>query len=288
MRLCVLSGKGGTGKTTFAVNLALCWGRPVNLLDCDVEEPDCHVFLKPAKEPEAQEVCLSVPEIDTALCDGCGKCSSFCQYHALAKLGKFAVTFPELCHSCGGCALVCARGAIHEIDRRIGELSLWGFENVSVMQGKMDVGGVAAPPLIRALKAWAPQGQDMIIDAPPGASCPAATAVRGCDFALLVCEPTPFGVNDMVIVAEMLRAMSVPFAAVLNKAGQTDSLAEGHCAEKGIPILGKLHESREIAEFLSRGGLLSKSTASRMRFFDHLAMDIRTCAFEGAGHVKTI
>ena len=287
MRLCVLSGKGGTGKTTFAINLALCWGRPVNLLDCDVEEPDCHIFLPPVK-PRTEEVCLSVPEVDKSLCDGCGECSAFCQYHAIAKLGKTAVAFPELCHSCGGCALVCPKGAIHEIDKRIGEISLWKFEDVSVMQGKMDVGGVSAPSLIRALKAWAPRSSDMIIDAPPGASCPAATAVRGCDFALLVCEPTPFGVNDMAIVVEMLREMSIPFAVVLNKAGQTDLLAEDYCAKNGIPILEKLHESREIAELLSRGGLLSKSSASRMRFFDHLAMDIRTCAFEGAGHVKTI
>jgi len=283
MRLCVLSGKGGAGKTAFAVNLALCWGRPVSLLDCDVEEPDCHIFLKPEAKAKPEEVCLSVPDIDKALCDGCGECSAFCQYHALAKLGKSVVAFPELCHSCGGCLLVCPKGAIKETERRIGELSAWRFESVNVMQGRMDVGGVSAPPLIRALKAWAPQGQDMIIDAPPGAACPAATAARGCDLALLVCEPSPFGVNDMAIAARMLREMGVHFVAVLNKAGSDNSLAEGFCKSEGIAVMAKMQERRETAELLSRGGLLSKHSANDMRFFDRLGMDLRACAFERNG-----
>lgn len=287
MRLCVLSGKGGTGKTAFAINLALCWGSPAILLDCDVEEPDCHIFL-PSEKKSVQEIALAVPQVDKALCDGCGECSAFCQYHAIAKLGKTVVTFPELCHSCGGCALVCPKKAISETDRRIGEISSWDFENLHVMEGRMDVGGVSAPPLIRALKAFAPHGLDMIIDAPPGASCPAATAVRGCDFALLICEPTPFGVNDMAIVVEMLREMRMPFAVTLNKAGSVNTLAESYCLKNRIPTLGRLHEKREVAELLSRGELLSKSSASYMRFFDRLAMSVRTSALEGGRNAKAV
>ena len=287
MRLCVLSGKGGTGKTTFAINLALCWGGPTLLLDCDVEEPDCHIFL-PSEKKKTEEICLSVPAVDKSLCDGCGECSAFCQYHAIAKLGKTAVTFPELCHSCGGCALVCPKKAISETERRIGEISSWDFENLRIMEGRMDVGGVSAPPLIRALKAFAPHGMDMIIDAPPGASCPAATAVRGCDFALLVCEPTPFGVNDMSIVVEMLQDMRIPFAVTLNKAGVVNSLAESYCVKNRIQTLGRLHEKREVAELLSKGGLLSKSSASYMRFFDRLAMAVRTAAMEGGRNAKAV
>lgn len=252
-------------------------------MDCDVEEPDCHVFL-PLSESDCEEVSLLVPQVDAKLCDGCGECSAFCQYHAIAKLGRAAMTFPELCHSCGGCAKVCPKGAIKEVPRRIGEISAWSAERIRLMQGLMDIGNPAAPPLIRALKKKASAiDSDLILDCPPGASCPAATTVRGCDFALLVCEPTPFGVHDMSIAAKMLKSMSIPFAAVINKSGESDDLAERLCFAGGIEILGRLEECLETARLLSKGGLLSKSSPKHMRFFERLAMRIRGHAFEMKG-----
>ena len=226
MRVAVASGKGGTGKTTVAVNLACVLadnGQTVQYLDCDVEEPNGHIFLKPPITA-TEVVGVPVPVVDEAKCTGCRKCAEVCQYHAIAVLQK-ALVFPELCHSCGGCALVCPTGAIREKDRPIGVVDTgWALrtdsgqaDGIAFVQGRLNVGEPVAPPLIRAVKKLAIADGVAIMDAPPGTSCPVVTTVRDADYVLLVTEPTPFGLNDLRLAVEMIRHLDLRHGVVINR-----------------------------------------------------------------------
>ncbi|MFA5160269.1 MAG: 4Fe-4S binding protein, partial [Candidatus Omnitrophota bacterium] len=194
MIISVASGKGGTGKTTVAVNLALSLEH-AQLLDCDVEEPNAQIFLK-ANITDRKQATVRVPEIDYAKCDFCGKCQEVCTYHALAVLPKKVLLFPKMCHSCGACTRLCPKGAIQEVPRPIGEIEIGQRDGIDFVQGKLAVGETMAPPLIRQVKSHIDRSCMTIIDAPPGTSCPMVTAVKGSDFCILVTEPTPFGMND--------------------------------------------------------------------------------------------
>ena len=196
MRIAIASGKGGTGKTTVSVNLARTMGVPVQLLDCDVEEPNAHLFLTGNKIKE-EIVTIPIPQVDEALCDGCGECSKFCDYHAIVTFGTAPLIFPEMCHGCGGCTLVCPTKAITEVGRRIGVVETMVSENITLIGGRLDVGVAMAPPLIRAVKERLQNNLPAILDAPPGTSCPVIAAIRDTDMVLLVTEPTPFGLNDL-------------------------------------------------------------------------------------------
>lgn len=255
MIIAVASGKGGTGKTTVAANLARVCGGGIRLLDCDVEEPNAHLFLKgdPLGAPEV--VSILVPEVDEARCDGCGECGRFCEYKALAVLGKRVLVFPEMCHGCGGCKRVCTRGAIREVPRRIGSVETLAAGGVTLIQGRLDVGVAMAPPLIRAVKAKIPAEGHAILDAPPGTSCPVIATLRETDFVVLVTEPTPFGLNDLKLAVAVVRQLKVPFGVVVNRAGSGDARVTAYCRDEWIPVLAEIPDDRKIAEAYSRGEL---------------------------------
>ncbi len=245
MILAVASGKGGTGKTTVALNLARAWGGPVQLLDCDVEEPNVHLFLE-LSGTEREIVSIPVPEVDESLCDGCGECGKFCQYHAIVSFGTAPLIFAEMCHGCGGCALVCPRKAIREIKRRIGAVETARAGDIVLIQGRLDVGSAMAPPLIREVKARMRPGLPAILDAPPGTSCPVVATLRGADFAALVTEPTPFGLHDLELAVETVREIGLrkrgrPGAGLLRRPGHTGAIGNpGRPKDRGGLLPGKI------------------------------------------------
>jgi len=251
MIVSIASGKGGTGKTTVAVNMALALGN-VHLIDCDVEEPNCHIFLKPEKT-KTEEISVKVPEIDENLCNLCGKCSQFCRYNALAVAGETVLQFAELCHSCGGCALVCPKDAIKEGNRVVGVVEYGKKDGIIFSQGRMNIGEAMASPVIRELKKRINNGSDVIIDAPPGSSCAVIESVKGSDYCILVTEPTPFGLHDLKIAVEMLESMSIPHGVVVNRDGIGDKKVYEYCKKKSITILAKIPHDKKIAALYSEG-----------------------------------
>jgi len=253
--ISIASGKGGTGKTTVAVNLARVLGSPVQLLDCDVEEPNDHLFLNGAAQKE-EIVVIPIPQVDESLCDGCAECGRFCQYHAIVSFGTKPLVFPDMCHGCGGCAKVCPKKAIREIDKRIGTVGTIMAENITLIQGRLDVGVAMAPPLIRAVKSRLRDDLPAILDAPPGTSCPVIATLRETDFTILVTEPTPFGLHDLTLAVDMIRELKVPFGVVVNRVGMGDDRVHVFCKEQNIPVLLEIPDDRRIAEAYSRGELI--------------------------------
>ena len=273
MILAVASGKGGTGKTTVAVNLARVFGSDVRLLDCDVEEPNDHLFLNGSVREE-ETVSIPIPQVDESLCDACGECSRFCQYHAIVSFGTKPLVFPEMCHGCGGCAKVCPKKAIREKNRRIGVIEKMLADNITLVQGRLDVGVAMAPPLIRAVKARLQNGAPAILDAPPGTSCPVITALRGTDFVVLVTEPTPFGLHDLRLAVEMVRELGISFGVVVNRMGIGDERVHAFCGQEGIPILLEIPDDRRIAEDYSRGNLIVEALPEYRGSFENLLAKI--------------
>ncbi len=255
MIVAVASGKGGTGKTTVSANLARVRDG-VTLLDCDVEEPNVHLFLKGEAAGGPEEVSIPVPEVDEGLCDGCGECGRFCAFKALAVLAKRVLVFPELCHGCGGCARVCPKGAIREVPKRVGVVESMRAGALDVVQGRLDVGVAMAPPLIRAVKAKIPEAGDAILDAPPGTSCPVVVTLRETDVVALVTEPTPFGLHDLKLAVALVRELGIPFGVVINRVDGADERIASYCRENSVPVLAEIPDDRRIAEAYSRGELL--------------------------------
>ncbi|NLX14168.1 MAG: P-loop NTPase [Phycisphaerales bacterium] len=257
MKIAVASGKGGTGKTTVATNLA--WvasdrGHGVAYLDCDVEEPNGHLFLNPrisVSEPATR----LVPEVDEAKCTYCGRCGEICQFSAIVCLGRAIVVNPDMCHACGGCKLVCPTGAITEVPREMGRIDRGDAAKVQFVRGLLNVGEAMSPPLIRKVLAAAPHTDLVLIDAPPGTSCPVIASLRGSDYVLLVTEPTPFGLHDLKLAVDMVRALKLPFGVVINRADSGDERTRAYCASNRIPILLEIPDDRRVAEAYSRGEL---------------------------------
>jgi len=255
MKIAIASGKGGTGKTTIATNLACSiarTGKDVQYLDCDVEEPNGHIFLKPDIE-ETQNVTMGVPEVDTELCNGCGKCGQLCQYSAIICLKDKVMTFEQLCHSCGGCMAVCPQDAIKEKQRKIGIAEFGRADGIYYGAGKLDIGAIQSHALIKHVKRKAINDGTVIIDVPPGTSCPVIEAVKGTDFVLLVTEPTPFGLNDLELAVEMVRELKLPFAVAINRCDIGDNRVVRYCQKQDIKIILEIENDRLVAETYSQG-----------------------------------
>ncbi len=251
MKIVVASGKGGTGKTLTAVNLAISTGAD-QIIDCDVEEPNVHIFLKPEKT-EMSSVKLLVPHIIEEKCTYCRKCAEFCQYNALFVVGETAMVFPELCHSCGGCKLVCPFEAIKEVPREIGKIYRGQADGIDVVYGELKIGEPLSVPIIAKAKELAHDDGVVILDAPPGSACPVVESVHGADFCLMVTEPTPFGLHDLEVATEVVQQLDVPIGVVVNFAGIGDRGVYDYCDEHRLPILMEIPFDRRIAELYSRG-----------------------------------
>lgn len=287
MRIAVASGKGGTGKTTVATNLAYVTaqnGRTVAYLDCDVEEPNGALFLKPDIS-ETRLVHVSIPKVDLAKCTGCGLCGQICQNSAIVPLKGKVLIFPELCRSCGGCQRVCAPGAVAETQRVTGKIERGNAGKIQFVQGILDIGQAISPPVIRAVKAAAPETGLIIIDAPPGTSCPVIESVRNSDYVLLVTEPTPFGLHDLKLAVEMIRALGLLFGVVINRADGPISDTHTWCRRECVSILTEIPDDRRIAEAYSRGDMICVALPEYSRMFSDL-MDRIEVTVRDAGHYR--
>ncbi len=255
MIIAVASGKGGTGKTTIATNLAKSIGEGVQLIDCDVEEPNSHLFLNPNLE-KSEEVYVPRPHVDLDKCTYCGECATICRFSAIVVVKKHVLVFPELCHGCGGCSKVCPEEAIVEIPKSIGILEEGESDPVGFVHGRLEVGEAMSPPLIKAARSLANVNNVVIIDSPPGTSCPVIASIKGSDFCILVTEPTPFGLNDLALAAEVVRELGIPSGVVINRSDIGDLAVKEFCQGWSIPILMEIPEDRQIAEAYSRGEMI--------------------------------
>jgi len=270
MIISIASGKGGTGKTTIAVNLALSIPKgTVQLIDCDVEEPNTHLFLSPSIH-QVTSVGIPVPRIDESKCTYCGKCAQICEYHAIAVILENVLFFDELCHGCGACSYLCPEKAIFEVEKEIGVVQEGSADGNSFVNGVLNVGEPMASPLIRKAKEKIQKNKIVILDAPPGTACPVIETVKGSDFCILVTEPTPFGANDLELAVGMLEKLGIPKGVMVNKADVGDREVWDYCQSKNIPILMEIPMDRRIAESYSMGVPIVVEHPSYMQGFKDL------------------
>ena len=238
MIITVASGKGGTGKTLVSTSLALSLKNRGNiqLLDCDVEEPNAHIFLKPEIEG-SEDVCVTIPQVSSVKCNFCGVCAKVCAFKAIAVLKQQVLVFPELCHSCGACSYLCPRKAITEVKRQTGVVEYGQADGIGFVQGRLNIGEAVAIPVIKQVKKHIGKDGIAIIDAPPGTACPVVETVKGSHFCLLVTEPTPFGLNDLKLAVEMVNGLGIPCGVVLNRAGSNNEIITEYCRAENIPVL---------------------------------------------------
>lgn len=274
MIVAIASGKGGTGKTTVATNLALSVSGSV-YLDCDVEEPNGHLFLKPVIEKE-EKVSRLLPRFDDEKCTYCGECANVCQFNALTVLPRQVLLFEEMCHSCGVCAYFCPENAIKEMEQPMGTLRIGKIppENSSFVEGCLNIGEMMPGPLIAKVKEKVQPEKLNILDAPPGTACPMVEVVRHTDFCLLVTEPTPFGLSDLKLAVEVMRILNQPFGIVINKDNQDSTMMEEYCRFERIPVLLKIPFNRQLAEAYSRGvpavGVFQEMKITFQNLFDEI------------------
>jgi MinD superfamily P-loop ATPase len=275
MIISIASGKGGTGKTTVAVNLALSLPKEaVQLIDCDVEEPNSHLFLSPTIH-QVTSMGIPVPRIDESKCTYCGKCAKVCEYHAIAVILKNVLVFDELCHGCGACSYLCPEKAIFEVEREIGMVQEGSANGIAFTNGVLNVGEPMASPLIRKVKEKIQKGKIVILDAPPGTACPVIETVKGSGFCLLVTEPTPFGLNDLELAVGMLEKLEIPKGVMVNKSDVGDREVWDYCQSKNIPVLMEIPMDRRIAESYSLGVPIVIEKSSYIQKFQNLFQKIR-------------
>jgi len=271
MRITVASGKGGTGKTTVAVNLALVIEGAI-LIDCDVEGPNSHIFFE-GQMKKLKDVTIPAPDFDLEKCIHCGKCSDFCRYNAISVVGDKLLFFKELCHGCGGCRIVCPEGAISETEHRIGVIR--HNEERSLYDGLLNIGEPFGVPIIRELKGLANEDGTTIFDSPPGTACPAVEAIRDADVCILVTEPTPFGLHDLKLTVDVVRGLGVPFGVVVNRDGIGDDRIEKYCEAEGITLLARIPNDMEIAKAYSEGVPVVNALPAYRGLFEGLYMKAR-------------
>jgi MinD superfamily P-loop ATPase len=263
MKIAVLSGKGGTGKTLVSVNLAAAAKEAV-YIDCDVEEPNGHLFFKP-RDIESEKVSVKIPYADEKLCTGCRKCVELCKYNALAYIGNKLIVFDEVCHSCGGCVLLCPAKALAERDKVIGEVQKGVSEDVTVITGILNTGEASGIPIIKKLLDSRNEGKNLtFIDCPPGSACIVMESIRKADYCILIAEPTLCGVHNFNMVYELVKLFAKPHGAVLNKCLEGENPSEIFCQEKGIKILGRIPFDKELGT-LNSDALISVRESEKYR-----------------------
>lgn len=272
MKIAVLSGKGGTGKTLVSVNLS-CVAEKAVYVDCDVEEPNGYLFLKPSNT-EKFPVTVTVPDIDISKCTGCRRCVDFCRFNALAIIKKRFLVFDEVCHSCGGCMLLCPENAIAEKEREIGKIEKGVSANVTVLTGCLNTGEVSGVPIIKKLIEKIPDGETTVIDCPPGSSCIVMESIRKADFCVLVAEPTLFGVHNLEMVYNLVKLFKKPFGVVLNKCLDNENPAEQFCVKNKIDILAKIPFNADLSRLNSKGLIAVRESGQYRDIFQKLLEDI--------------
>lgn len=278
MKVAIASGKGGTGKTTVSAALSTVWPRPVIAVDLDVEEPNLHLFLQPEIHGE-QKAYIEVPVADEDQCDHCRACADLCQFKAISVLANVLLVFPEMCHGCGGCLAVCPQNALHPGKRELGHI-LWGeTRSAQFLMGRLRVGEAMSPPLMREVKAKLGtilQGSnaDVVIDAPPGVSCPAVSAVMDADVIVLVTEPTPFGLYDLQLAHEAFSPLGKPMGVVVNRAGLGEDTVYAFCRANHLPVWAEIPFARKIATAYANGRIVARLSASLESTFVDLAAKI--------------
>lgn len=280
MKIAIASGKGGTGKTLLSVNLAsyLSNKQPVVLVDLDVEEPNDLLFFN-GQPDVCEDAYKKTPKWDESTCTLCGACSEFCNFHAVLALGKSVVVFDKLCHSCHACSELCPEGALHMKKMKTGEIRRFPHGNLTLIEGRLATGEEQSAPLIRQVHQFVEQHfQDpetlIIMDSPPGTSCPVIAAVKEADLVLLVTEPTPFGLNDLILAAETLKQLGKPAAVIINRAGIGNIDTEAYCANEKLPVISIIPYDKDIALMYSDGHLMYKKHQALRQALEDIHMYI--------------
>jgi MinD superfamily P-loop ATPase len=285
LRICIASGKGGTGKTLVSTSLALSLAsvEPTQLLDCDAEAPNAHLFLKPHIRQRVP-VTVPIPSVDQDACAHCGACAQACRFNAIASLPDTTTVFADLCHACGVCVSVCPERAISEVPREIGVVQIGEADGLAYAGGGVNVGEPRSSAVIKAVKSYADPGSVVIIDSPPGTSCPVVETLRGCDLALLVTEPTPFGLSDLRLAVETTRAMGIPVAVVINRDGIGDDRVDAYCKAERVPVWARIPHDRRIAEIVARGERAHEAVPELRDAIDRIAQRLRALYASGGVH----